>query len=233
MLPSSIIAETLQIHFARLPLQYGIISVHIAPNVAGDSLLSCTLRSDYFRAASVPSSRPNPDICCYTRIRRVSSVYDHHTFANCQFMRLHTPDFVVRYDDSETDQNNAQTWVVSETEELNMNADGVPRDNQLVGDERNRNETRSLVGDVAPELNVGNYVFGISLLGERHGANLRRKVSWYCGLEFRIRNLTTTSRREDSDTTSLTWFTTPIPVLIYHLGNDDGVSANKFQSLDS
>ena len=30
-----------------------------------------------------------------------------------------------------------------------------------------------------------------------------------------------------------TWHTTHIPVLIYHSGNDDGISANKFEPLKS
>ena len=41
---------------------------------------------------------------------------------------------------------------MSETEELNLDADRIPRDNQLVRDEGNRNETRSLVGNVALEV---------------------------------------------------------------------------------
>ena len=46
---------------------------------------------------------------------------------------------VVRYDDSETDRNNAEAWIVSETEELNSNADRIPRDrwSPVVRDEGN------------------------------------------------------------------------------------------------
>lgn len=48
---------------------------------------------------------------------------------------------------------------MSETEELHINADRIPRDDQFVGGEGNRNETRSGVGNVALEVCRISFVF--------------------------------------------------------------------------